>query len=155
MFLVSAPLTHPNAVFWGGWDLAYGACFGSLCCTAHCVQVFIREFPVNLSVDMPIQACSCKASSNFHHGSWSDMVLASRRGVSGLVHLKSSGACQFYSWRFGPQLLIGGCPGLFKVLDLVGWPGLDQLAQGTDVMYHNLVCGVNVFVAVQIIGAVK
>ena len=47
------------------------------------------------------------------------------------------------------------CPGLLKVLELIPRPVVVEGVHGLDVVQNDLICRVDVLVAMQIIGAVK
>ena len=86
----------------------------------------------------------------------------------GLVQVELP-ACHPHSWRyvmaavmgprtvyhFGLELVVGGCPGLFQGSHLLCGPGMDEAVDGSDVVYDDLVSGINVLFVMEIVGAVK
>ena len=71
-----------------------------------------------------------------------------------------NGGCQ-WSTDTVPRVLLGlkllKCllPRLFKGWELIFWPCLDEVVNGLDVMNEDLVTGINVSFAVDIIGDIK
>ena len=53
------------------------------------------------------------------------------------------------------QLLSGQLPRLFKSWHLVGWPCLDEVMDGSDVLYDDLICRVDVALGMDIIDDIQ
>ena len=56
---------------------------------------------------------------------------------------------------FALEVGMGGLPGLLQLLELVWWPGLDELMHGPDMVDDDLVSWVSIPVAVDVVDDVK
>ena len=53
------------------------------------------------------------------------------------------------------ELLVGLAPCLLQGLDLVWWPGLDEVVDGFDVLDQDLVTGIDVALGMDVVGDIE